>query len=164
MTTRQISVQRWSLTSAKSFEAVVAAVNAAIGHPDMGEFAKNVAATKNYGELENVIRPGLGKYGLMEFVRFDMGMYLAKALGSTAPKSLRLIVGNPLIMQAMLRHVPDTAAYAPVTILIDERADGVHLSYDAMASFLAPYENAEALKVARDLDDKVRALLAEAAE
>jgi hypothetical protein len=29
-----------------------------------------------------------------------------------------------------------------------------------MASFLAPYENAEALKVARDLDAKVEALLA----
>jgi hypothetical protein len=66
-------------------------------------------------------------------------------------------------MQAMVRHVPDAASYAPVTLLIDERADGVHLSYDAMASFLAPYENAQALQVARDLDDKVRALFAEAA-
>lgn len=44
--------------------------------------------------------------------------------------------------------------------LIDERPDGVHLSYDRMASFLAPYENPEALKVARDLDAKVEALLA----
>ena len=32
-----------------------------------------------------------------------------------------------------------------------------------MASLLAQYENAEALQVARDLDDKVRELLAEAA-
>lgn len=29
------------------------------------------------------------------------------------------------------------AALEAVTILIDERADGVHLSYDKMASFLA---------------------------
>jgi hypothetical protein len=27
---------------------------------------------------------------------------------------------------------PDAAAYAPITILVDERADGVHLSYDSM--------------------------------
>jgi len=33
-----------------------------------------------------------------------------------------------------MRHVPDTASYAPVTILIDQRADGVHLSYDSMAA------------------------------
>ena len=46
---------------------------------------------------------------------------------------------------------------------MDERAEGVYLSYDRMTSFLAPYENAEALKVARDLDAKVEALLASAA-
>ena len=33
--------------------------------------------------------------------------------------------GNPIIMKEMARIVPDAAAYAPVTILVDERADGV---------------------------------------
>ena len=41
--------------------------------------------------------------------------------------------------------------------------DGVHLSYDRMASLLAPYGNTEALKVARDLDAKVENLLRQAA-
>jgi hypothetical protein len=63
----------------------------------------------------------------------------------------------------MVKHVPDAGSYAPVTILIDERSDGVHLSYDRMANFLAPYENAAALKVARELDAKVEALLTSAA-
>jgi uncharacterized protein (DUF302 family) len=163
MTTRHVDVQRLSVTSAKPFESVVAAVNAALGHPDMSEFTKKVAAAKTCDEMENVIHPVLGKYGLMEFTRFDIGMVLAKALGSGAPKNLRLVVGNPLIMQAMARHVPDAGSYAPVTLLVDERADGVHLSYDAMASLLAPYGNPEALQVARDLDAKVGELLAEAA-
>jgi hypothetical protein len=35
-------------------------------------------------------------------------------------------------MKEMVRHVPDAGAYAPITILIDERADGVHISYDTM--------------------------------
>jgi uncharacterized protein (DUF302 family) len=163
MTTRQISIRRLSITSARPFESVVAAVNAAVGHPDMGEFARKIAAAKTYDEMERVVQPVLGKYGLMEFTRFDIGMLLAKAHGSGAPKSIRFVVGNPLIMQAMTQHVPDAASYAPVTLLIDERADGVHLSYDAMASLLAPYGNAEALRVARELDDKVGQLLAEAA-
>jgi hypothetical protein len=63
----------------------------------------------------------------------------------------------------MAVHVPDAASYAPVTILIDERPDGVHLSYDRMASYLASYGSAEALKVARDLDSKIEALLTAAA-
>jgi hypothetical protein len=41
--------------------------------------------------------------------------------------------------------------------------DGVHLSYDRMASFLAPYGRPEALAIAQDLDSKVEALLAAAA-
>jgi uncharacterized protein (DUF302 family) len=147
----------------RPFDSVVAAVNAAIGHPDMGDLERKIAAAKNYDELERVVQPVLGKYGLMEFIRFDMGMILAKARGSGAPKSIRIIMGNHLIMQAMMQHVPDAAAYAPVTVLIDERADGVHLSYDTMASLLAPYGNAEALRIAQELDDKVGQLLAEAA-
>jgi hypothetical protein len=63
----------------------------------------------------------------------------------------------------MVQHVPDAGSYAPVTILIDERPDGVPLSYDRMASFLATYGNPEALKVAQDLDAKVEALLGAAA-
>jgi hypothetical protein len=47
--------------------------------------------------------------------------------------------------------------------LIYERSDGVHLSYDRIASFHAPYENAAALNVAKDLDAKVEALLASVA-
>jgi hypothetical protein len=48
--------------------------------------------------------------------------------------------------------------------LIDERPDGVHLSYDRMASFLASYGNADASKVVRELDAKVEALLTAAAK
>jgi hypothetical protein len=66
-------------------------------------------------------------------------------------------------MKEMARHVSDAGSYAPVTVLVDERGDGVHLSYDRMASFLAPYENLDALKVAWELDAKVEKLLSDAA-
>ena len=66
-------------------------------------------------------------------------------------------------MKEMAKHVPDAGAYAPVTILVDERPDGVHLSYDTMASLLAPYANSDALAVARDLDSKIENLLRESA-
>ena len=72
-------------------------------------------------------------------------------------------VGNPLIMKEMAKNIPDAGSYAPVTILIDERSDGVHLSYDRMVSLLAPYGNSYALKVAHDLDLKVEQLLNESA-
>jgi uncharacterized protein (DUF302 family) len=71
--------------------------------------------------------------------------------------------GNPLIMKQMAEHVPDAGSYAPVTILVSEREDGVHLSYDSMSSYLVPYQNAQSLEVARALDEKVIALLQQAA-
>src|ERR1700691_3760249 len=75
-----------------------------------------------------------------------------------------LAVGrNPLVMKEMAKHVPDAGSYAPVTILVDEREDGVHLSYDRMVSFLAPYENREALAIAHDLDHKIEKLINDAA-
>ena len=40
----------------------------------------------------------------------------------------------------------------------------MHLSYDAMAGLLAHYENAEALQVARDLDELLRELLSSESE
>ena len=79
------------------------------------------------------------------------------------PKIVRFLIGNPLIMKEMAKHVPDAGAYAPVTILVDERADGVHLTYDKMTSLLAPYKNSNALKVAQDLDKKIENLLRAAA-
>jgi len=67
-------------------------------------------------------------------------------------------------MKEMAKHVPDAGSYAPVTVLVDERPDGVHLSYDRMASLLAPYGNDKALAVARDLDSKIEKLLRETQE
>jgi len=159
MQTRQVNMQRWSVISRKPFDVVVASVEEAIGRPNMGEFVARLAAAATYDEMQKVVHDSVSEIGLMEFIRLDHGAVLAKAGCGGNPKSVRLIMGNPLIMQSMARLVPDAGSYAPVTVLIDQRPDGVHLSYDEMASFLGPYGNAEALKIAQDLDAKVKRLL-----
>jgi uncharacterized protein (DUF302 family) len=163
MAIKQVNVQRFSVISSKSVRDVIKVFDVAVGHPDMNVFRANVAAATTYAELEKVVHAVIGPSELIEFARFDLGEVLRKRKGADAPQSLRLVLGNPLIMRQMVEHVPDAGSYAPVTVLIDERQDGVHLSYDRMASLLAPYGNSEALKVARDLDSKIEALLAAAA-
>ena len=160
MSINTVEVQRFSVISARPFKDVLAKLDAAIGHPNMASFRNDVTSTKTYEELKDVIQNAVGSSGLMEFARFDLGDILRRKLGERASKSVRLVVGNPLIMTQMVEHVPDAGSYAPVTILVDERPDGVHLSYDKMASFLSPYGSAEALRVAQELDSKVEALLA----
>ena len=129
----------------------------------MVEFFKATKAAKSFPELERIVQSGLGRTGFMMFAEFDLGAHLRRESGSATPNTIRFLVGNPLIMKDMVKHVPDAGSYAPVTILIDERPDGVHLSYDRMESFLLPYGNAEALAVARALDAKVTALLRDCA-
>ncbi len=163
MTVRKIEIERFSVTSSKPFAEVVAAIKASVGQPDMVEFARATRGSGSFAELERAIRAGLGRTGLMLFMELDHGAILRKESGQHAPKIVRLLIGNPLIMKEMAKHVPDAGSYAPVTILVDERPEGVRLSYDRMASFLAPYGNAEALAVARDLDSKIENLLRESA-
>jgi uncharacterized protein (DUF302 family) len=160
---RKIEIERFSLTSSKPFGEVVAAVNAGIGHPDMAEFTRSTHAARSFAELKSAVEKGLSKAGLMMFMQLDQGAVVQKETGQDTPRIIRLLIGNPLIMKEMAKHVPDAGSYAPVTVLVDERADGVHLSYDRMASFLAAYGNRDAFRVAEDLDNKIETLLREAA-
>ena len=164
MATTEIQVRRFSVVSSRPFEEVVSDLTATIGHPDMIAFHSEITAARTDADLERVVKEAIGSSELMEFVRFDAGEVLRKERGGQGPKNIRLVVGNPLIMKEMAKSVPDAASYAPVTILADERTDGVHLSYDSMASLIAPYGSQTALVVAKDLDAKVEALLEKAAQ
>jgi uncharacterized protein (DUF302 family) len=162
MSIRKFEIERFSVISLRPFEAVVAALKAAVGRLDLVEFAKASKGPGTFAELENVIDRNPGRTGLMLFLELDHGAVLRKESGLNTPRSVRLVIGNPLIMKEMAKHVPDAGSYAPVTILVDERSDGVHLTYDRMTSLLAPYGNQDALKVAQDLDLRVETLLDEA--
>jgi uncharacterized protein (DUF302 family) len=163
MRVHEIQVERFSVVSSRSFDEVVASLNQKIGHPDMVAFRTSISEAQTESALEVTVQRAVGPSGLMEFAHFDLGEVLRKESGAATPRSLRLVLGNPLIMKQMVKFAPDAGSYAPVTILIDERPDGVHLSYDRMASFLASYGSSEALRVARDLDSKVEGLLTAAA-
>ena len=159
----KVEIERVSFTSSKPFDAVVASIKAAVGQPDMAKFRRTTTSSQSFAELERAVQEGLGRTGLMLFMEFDLGAILRRESGLETPKIMRFIIGNPLIMKEMVKHVPDAGSYAPVTILVDERRDGVHLSYDKMARLLAPYGSPEALSVAQELDRKIESLLREAA-
>jgi uncharacterized protein (DUF302 family) len=164
MKTVDIPMRRISVVSSRDFDDVVSRLTTTVGRPDMNAFHRGIVAAKTTADLEALVHGAIGSSDLMEFVRFDPGEVLRKERGGQERRILRLLIGNPLIMKEMARTAPDAAAYAPVTILIDERADGVHLSYDLMASLIGPYRSEEALAVARDLDAKVESLLESTAQ
>src|ERR1700676_489589 len=159
MAVRKVEVERFSLTTSRPFESVVGALKSSIGQLDLAAFASASKSSGTLAELEEVINRNMGESGLMLFLEFDHGAVVREETGLPEPKIIRLVIGNPLVMKEMAKHVPDAGSYAPVTVLVDERGDGVHLSYDRMTSFLSPYGNMDAIDVARDLDSKIEELL-----
>lgn len=114
----------------------------------MVEFLKTTQSARAFTELESTVHSSLGKTGLMTFMKLDHGAILRKDTGLDTQND---------------KACSQCWIYAPVTILVDERPDGVHLSYDKMAILLAPYGNSYALTIARDLDSKIENLLRESA-
>ena len=78
MATKQIIVQRFSVTSSKSFQDVASRLEAAIGHPDMSVFRREVTSAKTYSEVEKIVNKAIGPSGFMEFTRFDLGEVVHK--------------------------------------------------------------------------------------
>jgi hypothetical protein len=158
-----IAIERISTISALPFDEVLARIGRGVGHPELSHFREAMRDARTLSELEEIVGRAIGSSGLMEFARHDLGAIVRKEgrLGDVEERATHR--GRPLIMKEMVKRVPDAGAYVPVTILIDERSDGVHLSYDRLRSLLAGYGDAEASRTAADLDTKVERLLMQAA-
>lgn len=159
MATEQIRVNRFHVTSSKTFDAVLSDLHTAVRQPYINSLSLSMDQTTDYSDFEDLINAVVGSSGFMEFIRFNLGSVLSKKNGATAPQSIRLVLGNPVLMAQMVELVPDAGSYAPVTILVDERPDGTHVSYDEMSSFLAPYKSEKASLMALDLDTKIESLI-----
>src|SRR6478736_5533852 len=159
-----VPVRRVTVTSDRPFDDVVAALYAGLGRvPDIGALERQWNAAADRDEFDAVVGPVAGSSGLIEFLTLDLGAALTIRDPDHGRRILRVIAGNPVTMSKMAATVPDVGSYAPVTVLVIERADGITLSYDRVASAIAPYAGQEASAVAEGLDGAVVALLTEAA-
>jgi len=103
MTVRKIEIERLTITSSKPFETVVAALEAAIGRPDMAEFMKATRSATTYAELQSVVQQSVSAAGLMLFMKLDTGAVMRRESGLASPKAQRFLIGNPLIMKDMAK-------------------------------------------------------------
>ena len=110
MTVRKIEIERLTIMSSRSFETVVAALEAAIGRPDMADFMKATRSATTYAELQSVVQRSVSAAGLMLFMKLDVGAVMRSESGLASPKAQRFLIGNPLIMKDMAKHVPEAAS------------------------------------------------------
>ena len=83
MATKEIKVERFSVTSPKPFGEVVKALEASVGHPNMNTFMSDIISAKSFTDLEKMIHAATGPSGLMQFVRFDLGEIVRKERGDS---------------------------------------------------------------------------------
>ena len=122
MTIRKLEIERFSVTSSKPIEKVVAALKAAVGQPNMAEFAKATKAAQTFAELERTVQKVLGRTELMIFMELDLGGILRRETGRDVPKVVRGFgrhsVGAPLFSRAYLSEQRQaTWALLPVFIV-----------------------------------------------
>jgi uncharacterized protein (DUF302 family) len=159
-----VAVRRFTITSTKEFDDVVAAVYSGLGRGEnFGQAVRDWYSARDRDEFDALVEPMAGSSGLLEFLSLDLGKVLAIRDPDRSARLLRIIAGNPVTMSKMTATVRDAGSYAPVTILVAERPDGVTVSYDRVASQIAPYAGSEASAIAEALDDAVVTLLRNAA-
>jgi uncharacterized protein (DUF302 family) len=159
-----VAVQRVTVRSERPFDDVVAAIYSGLGMVEHFDgLVRRWSAATSRDQFDALIEPVAGSSGLIEFLALDLGAVLSIRDPDRSRRILRIIAGNPVTMSKMTATAPDAGSYAPVTILVIERDGGVTLSYDRVASAIAPYAGQEASAVAEGLDDAVLTLLRDAA-
>lgn len=154
-----VAVERVTFTTGRAFDDVVESLYRGIGQPDLAALMPRLRAARTFDEYTAMVQDAVGSSGLMRFLHLDQGDALAKNPATPGLRLVRIVAGNPVTMSKMARYVPDAGSYAPVTILVYEGSDGVHVCYDTAVSVLRPYGDDRALEVAEELDGDVLALL-----
>ena len=159
----EVAVRRHIIESEQPFASVLDGIFGGISQPDIEALFSELAGTTSHDQFSSVVRQAQGSAGLMRFLQLDLDDALAldpQAADLAGRRLVRLIAGNPVTMGEMTRHVADAGSYAPVTVLIQETAEGgTRIAYDTVASALARYHDAAASDVAERLDAEVLGLL-----
>jgi uncharacterized protein (DUF302 family) len=145
----------------KSFDAVTSAIEKQLGRYDGAAVAQAIAAKLPPGEIESKIQAMEGSSGFMLFTVRDHGQLLS--LKGKQAFARQYEIGNPLIAIEMTQQDLRAAEYAPLRVLVYLGDDHMtHIDYDLPSTVFGRLHSAGVDKVAKGLDDKLGALIANA--
>ena len=125
---------------------------AALAHDPIGEVEFARRLNERY----------VGPSGFMLFAEINHGGWISKF--GINRRTLRLILGNPLIAITMLRHDLIAGLFAPVEVLVTEHEDkqGTNVVYVQPSSLIVVEDNPPLRSAAEALDTKLADLIAAA--
>jgi uncharacterized protein (DUF302 family) len=161
MSQATFNVTHVTLLVAKAFEEFKTALERQLGQFDeaaLVDFAADGDVQKAHDRLAAMPGPS----GFMVFLTNNHGAVLQ--LVGQRRQAIQYVLGNPLFAVEMTRHAIGAALYAPLRLLIYDTPDGqTGVEYDLAASLFGQFGNADVNRMAESLDEKMAALIENAA-
>ena len=156
-----VNAVRTEVTTSLGFDEVLARLHAQMGRASVQDIV--ALAKLPVTEAEYVREVGtrfVGDSGFMLFAEIDHGGWLSKF--GINRRTVRWILGNPLIAVTMIRHDITAGLFAPVELLVTEAEDeqGATVTYMRPSSLMMVEDNPPLLEAAQALDEKFDALVA----
>ena len=156
-----IPVEHQIVASNRSYEQVKESLEARLGAAGkIDALVRQLAALKAPREqVTQEIEKQLGTSGFSLFSKVDF-----EILFSLAGKPRRVsqyAIGNPLLALQMVEYLPEVAMYAPLRLAVYEEGGKTFVAYDRFSSLLPPYQPAEIPPIAKLVEQKLEALVAE---
>ena len=153
---------RIRIDSDNTYEDLVAALRSEVGERPESITELPAAFFDDWASFSTEISRHLGSSEFMLMHLIDHGEWLQTA--GINRRALRAILGNPLISITMLRHDLTAALFAPVELLLLEEDDNrSSVTYVKPSSIMVVDDNPPLRAAARELDEKLGALVAKLA-
>jgi hypothetical protein len=150
-----------NVRTAKSFVDVTAAVEKQLGKYDAAAVGTAMNSKLAPAAIEAKIHAMEGTSGLMLFAVRDHGQLLSLMGKDVSARQYE--IGNPLIALQMTQVDVRAGEYAPLRMYIYAGDDHLtHVDYDLPSSVFGSFHSAGVDKVAKGLDEKLDALIANA--
>ncbi|MEI9987123.1 MAG: DUF302 domain-containing protein [Aliidongia sp.] len=154
---------RTEVTTSVGFDEVLARLRSQMGRADLQEIvalAKTPITETEY--VREVKERFMGESGFMLFAELDHGGWFQKF--GINRRTVRWILGNPLIAITMIRHDITAGLFVPVELLVTEAevARGTTLTYLRPSTLMVIADNPPLLAAAKALDEKYDLLIARA--
>jgi uncharacterized protein (DUF302 family) len=154
---------RIEVTTTTGFDDVLTRLRSLMGRASTSEIVTLAQTDITEADFVRTVQERFeGESGFMLFAEIDHGGWLSKF--QIHRRTVRWILGNPLIAFTMIRHDITAGLFAPVEILITEAEDGqgTMVTYVRPSSLMVIEENPPLLAMATLLDAKFDALIASA--
>lgn len=153
------AVERTYVQFGLSYDDVVAAFEAAVGHLDPKEVALLIQRGATWTELDAEMTRVAGPSGLMILATFNQG-----AVASVIDGQIRCrlyLVGNPAIAARIVRIDARASLYVPfrVAIYVEEGSRATTISFDRPSSSLGVLCQQELQPIGLQLDAKIDAVV-----